>query len=83
MSVFSAVDASSGFGPSRQGIDLVLDVGSIRQQHAGSLMVVRGPLATESAIDSAIDELKRELDTLRATAKEKLKSSVDSARGTR
>jgi hypothetical protein len=48
-----------------------------RSQHS-SAYFLRGPLATDGQIDSAIDELKHGLETdleaLRKEAKEKLKS---------
>jgi hypothetical protein len=55
------------------GINLLLDVGSLRLQRGGG-PVLKGPLTTDDAIDYAIDQLQRDLDILRAAAKEKLRS---------
>lgn len=55
------------------GIDLMLDVGSFSFQHSGGF-VLKGTLTSDETIDYAIDQLHRDLEALRASAKEKLKS---------
>ena len=85
MSIFKAAKAFGGtattFGPSYPSIDLMLDIGTLRRQHSGAL-VLKGALATEKEIDIAIDDLERDLESLRSAAKTKLKSYVDEARPT-
>lgn|GEM_PF-3870428 len=83
MSIFGVEDAfggnAIGFGPSHPAVDLMLDVAPLRQQHSGAL-VLKGGFATDQEIDSAIEDLKRDLETLRAAAKDKLRAYVERAR---
>jgi hypothetical protein len=63
------------------GINLLLDVGSLRSQRSGG-PVISGPLTTDAQIDYAIDRLHGDLEALRASAKEKLNSLFKPTRGT-
>ena len=85
MSIFRPEESFGGtatsFGPSYPSVDLMLEVGTLRQQHSGALVLKRA-LATETEIDFAIDDLQRELETLRASAKQKLLSYIARARPT-
>ena len=73
MGIFRAEPSFARFGGSAKKVDLMINVASLREQHSGA-MVLKGPLATDSDIDDAIEALKRELESLRDDAKRKLKS---------
>jgi hypothetical protein len=78
MAIFKAensfVPTAMTTGAGHSKVDLMLDISSLREQHSGAL-VLKGKLATDREIDAAIDELNRDLEALRAAAKQKLKSS--------
>lgn len=83
MSVFKVEKSFGGtatnFGPGYPSVDLMLDVSALRQQHSSAL-VLKGALATEKEIDTAVDDLKHDLESLRRAAKQKLQSYLDAAR---
>ena len=77
MSIFKAENSLAPTamftGATRSKVDLMVDITSLREQHSGAL-VLKGKLTTDQEIDAAIEDLKRELEALRAAAKQKLKS---------
>jgi hypothetical protein len=68
------------FSPNYPGVDISLDIRGLPSFQHDEGLVVFGPLASDGEIDDAVDKLIRELQEIRATAKQALKAYLEKAK---